>query len=232
MKRKMIFLGASLVLGLSPSLGHAASGAEILQTQCVGCHAIAKPDATGVDRLLSRKGPDLYYAGVKFKREWLTPWLQNPTVIRQGGAAYFHAVKAGAPDSPDVIDTAAVPPHPKFGAAEAAAVTDALLSLGASDGLVQKGAFKNDPPNSMASLLFNKLRGCASCHSAKPGSGGVSGPELYTAASRLQPDYIVEYIRNPQKFDPNVWMPRLELTDADIQKLTGYLTTLKQGSEK
>jgi cytochrome c2 len=84
----------------------------------------------------------------------------------------------------------------------------------------------------MAPMLFNKLRGCSSCHSGKPGSGGFSGPELYTAGDRLQADYMVEYIRSPQKFDPHVWMPALGLKDGDVQKLTGYLLTLKQEGAK
>jgi mono/diheme cytochrome c family protein len=83
----------------------------------------------------------------------------------------------------------------------------------------------------MASLLFKKLRGCSSCHAAQPGGPPHSGPELFTAGERLQPDYVVEYVRDPQKFDPHIWMPKLELTDADIQKLTGYLMTLKAGAQ-
>jgi hypothetical protein len=55
---------------------------------------------------------------------------------------------------------------------------------------------------------------------------------LSSAGDRLQGDYVAEYIRDPQKFDPHIWMPKLELTDADIQKLTGYLMTLKQAGAK
>lgn len=145
---------------------------------------------------------------------------------------YSRAVKPGAGGSADVVDATALQPHPKLGADDAAAAATALMELGLQDGLVQKGAFKNDPPGGMAALLFNKLRGCASCHSAKPGGGGASGPELYTAGARLQADYVVEFVNNPQKFDPKVWMPHLNLTNADIQKLTAYLMTLKEGGAK
>ncbi|MFG6462061.1 c-type cytochrome [Roseateles sp. DXS20W] len=224
-------LAAAAALGAAaPS--HAASGAELLKSQCVACHAVTKPAEASVERLLQRKGPDLYYAGSKFNRDWLTAWLQQPTVLRPGGAMFLNAVKPGEAGSADVVDAAKVTPHPKLNAADAAAAADALMALTTPD-LVAKGAFKGDPVNaSMASLLFNKLRGCASCHSAKPGAGGGSGPELFSAGDRLQPDYVVEYIRNPQKFDPHVWMPRLDLTDADVQKLSGYINTLKQGGAK
>ncbi|HVY79698.1 MAG TPA: cytochrome c [Steroidobacteraceae bacterium] len=224
--RITLLLGTMLLL---PALAAAASGEEILQSQCASCHALAKPSDASLDRLWTRKGPDLWYAGVKFNKDWLVQWLQAPTVIRPAGVMYRKAVKAAGGGAPDVIDASQVPAHMKLGAADAAAAADALLALGTDAGLVQKGAFKQDPPNvAMASLLFNKLRGCSSCHAAKAGGPPHSGPELYSAGARLQPDYVVEYIRDPQKFDPHIWMPKLELTDADIQKLTGFLMTLKQ----
>lgn len=205
----------------------AKSGQEILQQQCVACHAITKPTDQSLQRLWDRKGPDLYYAGVKFNRDWLEAWLQNPTTIRPGGVMYAKVVKGSADKTADTIDTSKLTPHMKLEKADAAAVTDALMKLGGDLGLVEKGAFKNGPPNSMASMLFSKLRGCASCHSASPGTGGQSAPEMVDAGARLQPDYVVAYTKDPQKFDPHIWMPTLDLTDADIQKLTGYIATLK-----
>lgn len=225
-------LAAALASLLVSGASLASTGQDILKSQCISCHAVLKPTASSVDRVLGRKGPDLYYAGAKFNKEWLVAWLQKPTVIRAGGPMFLDTVKPGAAGAIDFIDTAKVQPHPKLSADDASAAAEALMAM-TGDGIVQKGAFKNDPPNaSMAALLFNKLRGCASCHSAKPGAGGVSGPELLTAGDRLQPDFIADYIKNPQKFDPHVWMPRLDLNDGDIQKLTGYLTTLKQGAPK
>lgn len=232
MKCKRIHLLAVFAASLLPTLAAASSGAEILKSQCAGCHALEKPADTSLDRLLSRKGPALYYAGVKFQKEWLVRWLQEPTVIRPAGVMYRKVVKAGEPGTPDVIDRSQLSAHMKLNAADAAAVADALLELGKDLGLTQEGAYKQGGSNAMAALLFNKLRGCSSCHSVKPGDESHSGPELYTAGDRLQPDYIVEYIRDPQKFDPHIWMPKLELNDGDIQKLTGYLLSLKQAGAK
>lgn len=224
---------ALLALGFAAAHTFAADGRDILKQQCVSCHAVAKPENASLERLWDRKGPDLYYAGAKFNREWLVKWLQNPVAIRPAGVFYGKAVKAGEQKSADVIDTAKVVAHPKLAKDDAAAAADALMTLGANDNLVEKGAFKAGPANaSMAAMLFNKLRGCASCHSDKPGKGGSSGPELYTAGERLQPDFIVAYIKNPQKFDPHVWMPKLDLNEADVQKLTGYVATLKQAEAK
>lgn len=233
MKRTRAQFVTILAAMLVPALTHAAKGEEILQSQCSSCHALSKPEDTSLDRLLNRKGPDLYYAGVKFNKEWLVRWLQEPTRIRPAGIMYRKVVKPGPAGSADVVDESLLPSHVKLSAEDAAAAAEALAALGADSPLVTKGAFKGGAPNAMmASLLFNKLRGCSSCHAAKPGEPPHSGPELYTAGDRLKPDFVAEYIRDPQKFDPHIWMPKLELNDGDIQKLTGYLMTLKQEGGK
>jgi mono/diheme cytochrome c family protein len=228
--RLKILIGALAgftTLGLAA--GGTAQAADLLSQQCVACHAVSKPDKASLERLWERKGPDLYYAGSKFNRAWLVNWLQNPTTIRAGGVMFAKAVKGSADKAVDTIDAAQVPAHPKLSAADAATAADLLMAL-KGDGLVTAGAYKNEPPGAMASMLFSKLRGCTSCHTAKPGGAPTSGPELYTAGDRLQPDYVYAYINNPQKFDAHVWMPTLGLNDGDVQKLTGYISTLK--SEK
>lgn len=230
--KTLTLIAASLALAFAAALPAAgAAAADLLQQQCIACHAIAKPDKPSLDRVLERKGPDLWYAGAKFNKPWLVAWLQNPTTLRPGGVMYTHAVKAGANHGTDTIDPAKVPAHPKLSAADAAVAADLLMAL-KGDGLVTAGAFKGDSGGSMASMLFSKLRGCTSCHAAKPDAPPLSGPELYTAGERLQPDFMLAYMKDPQRFDPHTWMPTLGLTDADLQKLTGYLTTLKNQEKK
>jgi cytochrome c1 len=226
-RRLTLLLGALL---LAAPAAFAASGADILKNQCVACHAIVKTQTTA-ESMLDRKAPPLYYAGVKFNKPWLAAWLQNPTVIRPGGAMYSRVARPSADGTADTLDAAGLTAHSRLSADDAAAVTDALMEMGTRDDVVQKGAFKGGPVNSMASLLFNKLRGCSSCHAIK-GSGGLSAPDLSAAGDRLQPDFVAEYIRDPQKFEPHIWMPRLDLTDADVQKLAGYLMNQKQGAQK
>jgi cytochrome c2 len=223
------FLIGALALGAA-TLCAQAGAADLLTRQCIACHAVSKPEQATLDRLLTRKAPDLYYAGNKFNKAWLVNWLQNPTTLRAGGAMFVNAVKPGD-KSIDTIDPASVPAHPKLSAADAAAAADLLMALKV-DGLVTAGAFQNGPPNSMAKMLFSKLRGCTSCHMAKPGGAPTSGPELYSAGERLQPDFVYAYTKDPHKFDAHVWMPSLGLTEADLQKLTGYIATLKQSEKK
>ena len=223
--KRLIF--AALAAALAGG-AQAGTGADLLKQQCISCHAVSKPAKQDLDHIWQRLGPDLHYAGDKFNRDWLVGWLQNPAQIRAGGVLYSKLVKASADQGADTIDESKLAPHPKLSAADAALAADALMAL-KTPGLVEQGAYKNLPPNMMmASMLFSKLRGCTSCHAAKPGGAPLSGPQLYDAGARLQPDYVVSYMRDPQKFDPHVWMPKLGLTEADVQKLAAYIATLKE----
>lgn len=222
MRRVFILAG---VLALAAATPVAAQVPAELAAQCGGCHALEKPAAPTVDRLWTRKGPDLWYAGAKFNRDWLERWLQKPTVIRPGGVLWFKYARPGDPR--DTLDAAAVPPHPAIEAAAAAKLADALMTL-KGDGAVTGGAFRAEGANlTMGKLAFGKLRGCVACHQDKPGQGGVSGPQLYDAGERLQPDYVHAYVKDPQAFDRFVWMPRLGLSEPDLQRLTAYIASLK-----
>jgi len=220
-----LHLAVALSLGLLAAPSWADGGADLLKSQCASCHALDKPQDASLDRLWTRGGPDLYYAGSKFNKPWLVQWLQNPVRVRSGGEFYRKHVKGG--DKEDLVDEATLTPHPRLAKPEADAAASALMALAGPAGLVDKNAFKGEKVSAtMGAMFFGKLRGCGACHMAKPGYGGASGPELFTAGERLQPDYVYSYIKNPQKFDPHIWMPTLNLAEPDLQRLTGYILQL------
>jgi mono/diheme cytochrome c family protein len=226
MMRKLLLAAA----GLAAAVLGEAHAADALDPSCATCHAMTKPTDASLDRLWTRGGPDLWYAGSKFKADWLVAWLQDPKPIRPAGYPYFKTIEEG-PDH-DIPDPAKAVVHPKLDKAAAEAAAAALMSLKAPADLVPAGAFKGDMAGArMGALAFNKLRGCAACHQGEGGQGGFSGPELTDAGARLQPDFIAAYTTDPQRFDPHVWMPTLKLKDQDIQRLTGYLAQLGQGDK-
>jgi len=205
-----------------PSWVSAADGNDVLQSKCAACHTMTKPDNPGLDHIWTRQGPDLHYAGSKFRKEWLVQWLQNPTRIRPSGEFYFKHIKAGS--GPDEIDESTLVTHMKLSPVEAQTVAEALMKKVAPADVIPQGIYKDEKTNmTMGGMFFNKLRGCASCHLSGPKVGGASGPELYTAGQRLQPDFIYAYIQDPQRIDPHVWMPNLNLSPTDIQRLTSYI---------
>lgn len=205
----------------------AADGGQLLEAQCAGCHNLTGPAPTSLAQLWSRKGPDLFYAGNKYRREWLEEWLEKPVRIRPAGMFYGHHIKRG--DEHDVIDASTLPEHPALSEADAKAVADALMERKAHSALIQPGSYQAGTISlSMGEMMFDKFRGCLACHRIEPGYGGVSGPEVYTVAQRLQADYLVSFLRNPRAWDPLTLMPAREMKDQDLQKFVHYFRALAE----
>lgn len=210
-------------MGFAAAFGVEAHAGGPLDPKCGECHALTKPSDPSLERLISRKGPDLWYAGSKFNAAWLVKWLQDPKPIRPAGYPYFKKVMMG--EEHDVPDPSKIAPHPVLDKATAESSAAALMELKAPPELIPTGGFKGDAAGArMGALAFNKLKGCVACHQGEGGQGGQSGPELTDAGARLQPDFIAAYIVDPQRIDPHVWMPTLPLKDQDVQRLAAYLT--------
>lgn len=67
---------------------------------------------------------------------------------------------------------------------------------------------------------------CAACH-ALQGQGGTVGPALDGVGTRLEHDYLVSWLRDPLTVKSNSKMPKLPLTDEQIQELASFLTMMK-----
>jgi nitric oxide reductase subunit C len=73
---------------------------------------------------------------------------------------------------------------------------------------------------------------CTTCHSLQVTRGdetkligGDIGPELTKVGSKVNPDWLVAWLRNPQGYLAHATMPRYGWTDEDLYKVTQYLTT-------
>ncbi len=83
-------------------------------------------------------------------------------------------------------------------------------------------------PNATASLrpkVFEQV--CMACHSVQ-GQGGKVGPLLDGVGDRQTRDYLVQWLVDPVAVKPDSKMPKLPLSEADIQELADYLSQLKQ----
>lgn len=223
--RKGIAVAVMSWLAFSPA--SAQEGEAILVAQCSGCHELQGPSATTLQAMMEKKGPDLFYAGNKYKRDWVVEWLQAPKRIRPAGMYYGNHIKPG-PER-DMVDESTLVDHPSLSKAQAEAVAEALMAKKAKSELIVEGDYKPGKISlRMGEMAFDKFRGCLACHQIEPDYGGLSGPEVYTAARRLQEDYMVSFMRNPQAWEPRTFMPNKHLKEKDLQKFVHYFRALAE----
>lgn len=205
----------------------ADAGDKILESDCVECHDLEGAGPTSLAELWALKGPNLSYAGNKYKQVWLEQWLAAPTRIRPAGMFYGNHIKPG-PEQ-DVVDEDSLIKHSALSADEAKVVAAALMQRKAKSELIKPGAYKPGKISvSMGEMVFVKFRGCSGCHQIEPGYGGVSGPEVYTAGNRLQEDYIISFLQDPQAWSPLNFMSKRAMKDSDLQKFVHYFHALSQ----
>jgi|SRR5450759_5230435 mono/diheme cytochrome c family protein len=212
------------LLGFS---GAALAEGGMLQRDCSACHNITRPAAQTLKDAFAKNGPDLFYAGNKYRQEWLVSWLQKPERIRPAGMYYGDHLKAGVKS--DEIDTATLKDHVALSKADAAKVAHELMELKPHDDLIAKEKIEpGTVSKQMGEMAFDKFLGCMACHLIEREYGGLSGPELYTAGKRLQPEYMASFIRSPQAWELKSWMPNKHVSDGNIQKMVSYLQVLSK----
>lgn len=227
-RRCLPALLAALLLAVPAGAGAAGvDGEAILKDRCAACHDLTGPAPATLKALWARKGPDLFYAGDKYREAWVAAWLQAPERIRPAGM--FYAEHVQPTDRWDQVDASGLKDHVKLGGAEAKAVAAALMTRKAmSDRVAQAKVEPVSLSIVMGDMMFDKFKGCIACHRTGPDYGGLSGPELYTAARRLKPAYMWAYMQDPQAFDPRIWMPNMHLAPADLNKLVRYLEMISE----
>lgn len=201
----------------SAGVAASADGKKAFEARkCGGCHQVEGPaKEKTIEDMASKKGPELWYSGSKFQKDFLEKWLKDPKPIR--GMEYYSLTKKNTGG------------HAKLDGKEAADVTEYLMSLKSADVKPSGVQAKGGP---QGRIIFEKKQGCYGCHEVNKGGnvvGGVTGPSLIGAADRLQPDWIYAYLANPKVFKPVKDMPVYVgiLSDSDIKILAEYVSSLK-----
>ena len=220
MKRAFLIV-ALIALSLSSSRAFAADGAGLAK-ECGKCHKMAGPAVKTLKEIEARKAPDLFYAGSKFKKDWLVKFIQNPTKIRPAGTVYLNFLVKGEQDT---VNANLPKCASKLSAGDAAAVADYLMTL--KDAKMPTGVAKiGEFSKARAKMLVIKTEACNGCHQVE-GNGGVSCPTWEGIGSRLNPDWVYAFVKSPQDFDPKIWMAKRDLDDSSLQLITNYIDSLK-----
>ena len=208
-----------------PQTPQLARGRQLLaEFNCQGCHKMP-----GIERP-AMLGPDLSSIGTKVSREWIYKWLKEPrTIVDKDGNVTVNGYEAEEE-----------PRMPKFRLTETElrALT-AYLSVQKAKPIARYGISpavvaawsKNPELISQGELRFRQMF-CTTCHSlavTRAGEtkliGGDIGPELTKVGSKVNPDWLITWLRDPEGYLPHTRMPRYGWSDEDLYKVTQYVTT-------
>ena len=200
-----------------------AAGGDVFEAKgCGECHYTQGPAREKtIDDQLAKKGPELWYAGSKFQKKWLTDWLADPKPIRP---MKFNDLMVENPAD-----------HPKLSGGDVAAVAGFLMGL--TSDAVKAGKVK-PKKNPKGRQIFIKKMPCSGCHqyAGRKGkiAGGRSGPSLVDAGLRLNPDWILAYLQQPKVFKPVKMMPVFVglLSDKDMLNVARYVANFKPKKKK
>ena len=196
-------------------------GRELLvKFNCEGCHRVQDADRPAM------LGPDLSNIGAEVSRAWVYKWLKEPRTISDSSG---NVVVDGYDTNPRM-------PQFRFKKGEVRNLSAYLSSL--KSPLVESSQI--DPSvaaawRSQSDLLsYGELRFrqmfCTDCHAlavTRLGQteliGGDVGPELTKVGSKVNPDWLVSWLRNPQAYLPHSQMPRYEWSDKDLYAVSRYM---------
>ena len=208
-----------------PQTPQLTRGRQLLsQLNCQGCHRLP-----GVDRP-AMLGPDLTSIGTKVSRAWIYKWLKEPrTIVDKDGNVTVNGYV-----------TEEEPRMPKFRLTEAELrAVSAYLSVQKAkaagaykiDARVVGAWSKNPELASQGELRFRQMF-CSTCHSlavTRAGEtkliGGDIGPELTKVGSKVNHDWLVTWLRDPQGYLSHTRMPRYGWSDEDLYKVAQYITS-------
>lgn len=171
---------------------------------CLGCHNVGGQGGT--------IAPDLAFEGSKVLGDWLLGFLKEPHMLRpilQARMPTFPLAEQEATTLRDYVMTAFVDTRIPKPSRVASMLTDEMARQGEK--------------------LYWEKHICLTCHQVQgKGAPAALGPDLTQAWKRLNPDWMVEWIKNPQAFDPKTIMPNLGLSDEDAIAIVAYLESLSR----
>jgi len=189
------------------------AGKQIWQSKnCNDCHTIL-----GIGGYFA---PEMTKIATMRDPAWLTSFLLDPQAVKPGTSMpnqMLSAVQAGQVVSffewVAQVDTNGWPPQP----------------LGLAGGAAA-GSSQN--PVTVGQQVYAQ-KGCSACHMINGVGAAAPGPDLSKIGSQPyagmpnDPASLTLWLQDPPAFKPGTTMPRIPMTDAEIEALVAYLTSLQ-----
>tara|TARA_B100000315_G_scaffold8245_1_gene8171 strand:+ start:23472 stop:26090 length:2619 start_codon:yes stop_codon:yes gene_type:complete len=164
----------------------------------LGCHGCHLVE--GYENI-EKVAPSLKKIAKKVNPSWLFRWIKKPK-------DYLIRTKM-----------------PFFGLTDKDALAAAVYLMNQSD-KDYRFASKFDPVSGTEKgrLLVENI-GCLGCHMIN-GNGGKFAPDLSMVASKVNADWMYNWLLNPKQYDSKTIMPNLRLSKIEARQITTYLMTL------
>ncbi len=170
---------------------------------CVNCHTIKLAD--GATMKPTDNPPSLSHIADKTSREWIYAWLKDPQAYAT--TATMPNFKLSDDDARDIS---------AFLMANSTPISGDTLAISAKP---------SSDPTAGASLYGESF--CASCHAVQNAAGNVVGgdvgPELTRVGSKVKPEWLQAWLRNPRIYNDGTPMPHYRFNDGQIATLSGFL---------
>ena len=187
---------------------------------CTGCHQIEGAGGDYIDVIVAHEGlnetnakqfapPPLKAEGARVYPDWLFAFLKEPSEIRYGLKVRMPTFKLSDDEATTLVKYFSVlddEPFP-YETLETPTPTRTELQVGKQ--------------------IFDVLQ-CISCHPAKgevipEGSDKAGRPDLSLAKERLKADWLIDWMKDPQSFQPGTAMPQAwPLVGGQYMPLDGY----------
>jgi cbb3-type cytochrome oxidase cytochrome c subunit len=179
-------------------------GRDLLAREgCVHCHTVKLPD--GSQMKATDDPPSLSHIADKTTREWIFAWLKDPQAY--ASTATMPNFKLSDEDARDIS---------AFLIANSEPIGGDTLTVSAKP---------SSDPSAGGSLYGESF--CASCHAVQNAAGnmvgGNIGPELTRVGTKVRPEWLQAWLRNPRVYDSETAMPHYRFNDAQVATLAGFL---------
>ncbi|HLJ30118.1 MAG TPA: c-type cytochrome [Candidatus Angelobacter sp.] len=205
---------------------------------CVRCHTVTQPDGTVVAS--TDDSPPLGHIAEKTSREWLFAWIKNPQAY--AASATMPNFQFTDREAADVATFLIAQSTPSGGAQaqvsgeissgkgsstkSSSAESSAVKSSSDKSSSAKPGADAGQEGASVYGTAF-----CSSCHAVQNAAGNIVGgdlgPELTRIGSKVNPDWLHRWLKDPQAYDPRTQMPHYRFDEKQLAMLSGYLLNKK-----
>ena len=170
---------------------------------CTHCHTIKQPDGTSLQA--DDDPPSLAHIADKTTRDWVYAWIKDPQAYASTSTMpnYHFSDDDGRDISAFIMaqSTSLQPP-------------------------LQPVKAEGSPDIAAGTSLYGQSF-CASCHAMQNAAGmmvgGNVGPELTGIGTKAKPEWLQDWVDNPNHYDPKTMMPHYRFDPKQVGLLVAFL---------